>query len=476
MSTKAIRTALGLLVCALLWAPAAAHAATFYVDANAPNDAGDGSAHQPRKTIVGGGMLMSRSGGDTLVLRAGTYPGERNAVHQLPRGSLDAWNVIKAEVDGTVIITAPLDLRLGDHHLQFEGLRWEGSIEKGITGRYVKMLRCAFKDGPATGNTVVLAIGTNDATPGAQHILVEDSYVYGSGGRYKILVYNADKVILRRIVGRHQDGWGDTRGDPQAVVSLYNSTDVLTQNLLLLDSGGHGYFEAALYHPSNKRASRNIHNIGAIILNIAGTAVGWDDHLASSGNRLADSVIWNAKSAAVINGARHSGTLENLTVGKMSRNGIVDWKNGRLFSVKNSLFWEVSTKNLRAVTHENNVCFAPGCDGAASMNPATSGLKWLPRIEANSPLAKAGAGGAPVGATVVKRLGVSGTLYGEPGFDQETPQDLWPWPNEAAIKHAMCDAVKIASGFCAAASLTRYVWEQLGTPLPMSIASSVAKP
>ncbi len=474
MSIKLLRVALAPFV--LLWAHSSVHAASIYVDANAPDDAGNGSSSQPKKSIGSGALLMSRSGGDTLIVRAGTYAGEGNALRRVPPGTAGAWNAIKAEVDGTVTITAPLHIPLGDHYLQLEGLKWEGPFAKGITGRFVKVLRCAFKDGPSSKNTVVLGIGTNDATPGAQYILIEDSYVYGSGGRYKVLVYNADKVVLRRIVARHQGGWSDTKGDPQAVVSLYNSTDVLTQNLLLLDSGGHGYFEAALYHPSNKRASSNIQTAGAIILNIAGTAVGWDDHLASSGNRLEDSIIWRARTAIFVNGAPHSGTLDRLTIGKISGSGINDWKDGRQFSIKNSLIWEMGSKNLRSVVHQNNVCFALACSGEATMNPATSGLRWLPRIEANSALSRAGAGNTQVGATVLKRLGISGTLYGEPGYNQATTQDLWPWQNEAAIKHSMCDEVNVTTGFCAAASLTHYVWEQLGNSAPASFASPPVKP
>ncbi|MFZ2650123.1 MAG: hypothetical protein WA210_08445, partial [Burkholderiaceae bacterium] len=195
---------------------------TYYVDANAADDSGNGSLSRPKKYIGSGAALMSSSGGDTLIVKAGTYSNPLDAIGKLVSGKAGAWNIIRAEVDGTVTITAPLNIPLGDHYLQFEGLKWEGPTEKGINGRFVKMLRCAFKDGPATGNTVVLGIGTSNATPGAQYILVEDSYVYGAGGRYKILVYNSDKVILRRIVARHQDGWSDTKGDPQAVVSLYN--------------------------------------------------------------------------------------------------------------------------------------------------------------------------------------------------------------------------------------------------------------
>ena len=449
-----------------------AKGAVYFVDANAADDSGDGSTDRPKKYIGSGAALMSSAGGDTLVLKAGTYGNALDTIDTLVSGKANGWNVIKAEVDGTVIITAPLNLSLDDHYLQFEGLKWGGPTEKGISGRYVKMLRCAFKDGPATGNTVVLAIGTNDATPGAQHILIEDSYVYGSGGRYKILVYNADKVVLRRIVARHQDGWSDTKGDPQAVVSLYNSTDVLTQNLLLLDSGGHGYFEAALYHPSNSRASGNIRNIGAIILNIAGTAVGWDDHTASSGNLLDDTVIWKADTAISINGAPHAGVLNRLTIGKIPLGGTNDWSGGGGFTLKNSVLWEVADNKFSSLPHVFNVCFAPACTGNTTLNPANSGLQWLPHTGTGSPLSTAGESGGRAGATVLRRLGISGTLWGETGYDQLSTDKLWPWPNEAAIWQAMCPDAGVATGLCAAPSITHYVWEQLGNPMPASFPSN----
>ncbi len=449
--------------------PSGGQGTTYYVDANASSDSGDGSAARPKKYIGSGAALMSTSGGDTLIVKAGTYNNGKDAIGSLVPGKAGAWNVIKAQVDGTVTITASLSLPLGDHYLQFEGLKWEGPTGKGISGRYVKMLRCAFKDGPATDNTVVLGIGTSDATPGAQHILVEDSYVYGVGGRYKVLVYNSDKVVLRRVVARHRDGWSDFKGDPQAVVSLYNSTDVLTQNLLLLDSGGVGYFESALYHPSNSRASSNIQNVGAIILNITGNAVGWDDSNASSGNLLEDSIIWQASSAVSINGAKHAGLLNRLTIGKIANGGISDWNAGGLFSIKNSVLWEVGNNKFTSVPHANNVCFAPDCGGSEkSFDPAISGLQWLPHTGTGSALSVAGEGGGRVGATVMKRLGVSGTLWGETGYNQPTTQPLWPWENEAAIKTAMCSDVGITTGFCATLSLTRYVWELLGIPMPTS--------
>ena len=444
---------------------------TYYVDASAADDSGDGSTGRPKKYISSGAALMSSAGGSTLIVRAGTYGNAKDSIGSLTPGKAGAWNVIKAEVDGTVTITASMNIPLGDHYLQFEGLRWESQDQKTINGRYVKVLRSAFKGGPSSDNTMQLAIGTNDATPGAQYILVEDSYVYGAGGRYNVLVYNADKVVLRRVVVRHQDGWNDTKGDPQAAVSLYNSSNVLTQNLLIVDSGASGYFEAALYHPSNSHPSSNIQNKGAIILNTKGTGVGWDDSGTSSGNLLEDSVVWGTTNALTINGAAHAGTLNRVTVGKASAGGINDWRGGGKFSLKNSVLWQLSGTNLSSISHSSNDCYSPTCSGEASLNPATSGLTWLTRIELGSALSTAGLSGAgQTGATVLKQLGVSGTLWGDAGYDQVTTQGLWPWTNEAAIKKAMCTDMAVTTGFCAKASLTQYVWEYLGTAAPSTSA------
>jgi hypothetical protein len=443
---------------------------TYYVDASAANDSGDGSSGQPKKYIASGAALLSGAGGDTLIVRAGTYGNARDAIGDEGSGKSGAWNVIKAEVDGAVTITAPLLMGLGDHYVQFEGLKWDSKTTKSVNGRYVKILRCAFKDGPAKDNTVNLAIGTNDATPGAQYVLVEDSYVYGAGGRYNVLVYNADKVVLRRMVARHQDGWSDTKGDPQGVVALYNSTNVLTQNLLLVDSGASGYFEAALYHPSNSHPSSNIHNEGAIILNIAGTGVGWDDHSASTGNLLEDSVIWKTNTAVSINGAAHSGLMNRLTIGQTG-SGLNDWSGGGRFSLTNSLLWEVANNKFSSLPHSNNVCYSPTCSGEKSMNPASSGLLWLTQTGVGSALSTAGAGSGRVGATVLKRLGTSGTLWGEAGYDATTTQNLWPWPDEARIKKSMCTDVGVSTGFCAKPSITQYVWGFLGNTPPASFVA-----
>jgi hypothetical protein len=421
----------------------------YYVDANAPNDTGNGSVNLPKKYISSGAKLLSVAGGDTLIIKAGTYGNSLDAIGNTGSGANGHWNIIKAETDGAVTITVPLDMGLIDHYVQFEGLKWDSKTTKSVLGRFVKILRCGFKDGPATGNTENLAIGTNDATPGAQYVLVEDSYMYGSGSRYKMLVYNSDKVVLRRIVVRHQGGWTDVLdpSDPEAGVSLYNSTNVLTQNVMVVDSGGTANFAAAIYHPSNNTPSANIRNVGAIVLNTKGVGVAWDDSATVTGMSLENSaIVGSTESSVVVNGGKKQVALKNLSIVNTGGSGTARYGHGTTvadFTIANSIVTGWTDDEFKNGITEKTLT-------------TTAAPKWLTQpVGAN-------------GATILKRLGKPGTLYGEPGYDQEQTDNLWPWPNEVGIKESMCMDVSITTGFCAKSSLTQYVWGYLGNAVPMT--------
>lgn len=87
-------------------------------------------------------------------------------------------------------------------------------------------------------------------------------------------------------------------------------------------------------------------------------------------------------------------------------------------------------------------------------------------------------GATSIGSTILKRIGVSGTSYGETGWDTLTSDDLWPFPNEDRIKNEL--SVVSLRGFCAAGNsldgispltLTTYIWEILGNQIPNDIYS-----
>jgi len=127
-------------------------------------------------------------------------------------------------------------------------------------------------------------------------------------------------------------------------------------------------------------------------------------------------------------------------------------------------------------------------------DPLSNGLIYLPRIERGSTLETAGEGGKRVGANVLTFVGKSGTFYGEPGYDQETNLSMWPFPHEDLFKekfqnYSFTDVTRSSPtvpltlsgnrGFASSTAkqlngvddvtLTSYVWEYLGKPMPDEI-------
>jgi hypothetical protein len=100
-------------------------------------------------------------------------------------------------------------------------------------------------------------------------------------------------------------------------------------------------------------------------------------------------------------------------------------------------------------------------------------LKYLVRVEDGSDLDGTASDGKTIGATILKRYGVSGTFYGDTGYSKLTNEDLWPFPNENQIRKNMRTYVGPPSGkrgFCADnMTLTKYIWEYLGNEMPDTI-------
>jgi hypothetical protein len=113
------------------------------------------------------------------------------------------------------------------------------------------------------------------------------------------------------------------------------------------------------------------------------------------------------------------------------------------------------------------------------------------RVEDGSTLDGAGSGGSDIGPTILKQIGISGTLYGETGYDTITNVDLFPFPNESKIKTQMSSYTNNwpegnlpnpARGFCADGkqlngvddiTLTSYIWEYLGNEMPDDIYGTI---
>lgn len=156
---------------------------------------------------------------------------------------------------------------------------------------------------------------------------------------------------------------------------------------------------------------------------------------------------------------------------------------------------------------------AIGTGSLTTTNPLSNGLSYLLRIETGSTLKTSGESGAQMGAQIIYKMGTAGTLYGEAGYNILTSDPLWPFPNEDLIKadmaaylgnvipagttieNALVDitgtphvvnsvtssSINVpaplgARGFAVGTSmdgssqtLTKYIWEQLGSPIPCEI-------
>lgn len=171
-----------------------------------------------------------------------------------------------------------------------------------------------------------------------------------------------------------------------------------------------------------------------------------------------------------------SNVIKNSIVYGGSRWGISRSANGK--NDYNNVFGNVAgnyTSATRGV-HDDN-----------STDPTKTSLLYLPQIENGSAFKTSGEDNGQIGATVLKKYGVTGTFYGE-GEENEyarlTSEDLWPWSDEDIIKNDMSSYNPAGGpsgtrGFCedgnglygGPITLTSYIWEYLGNPCPENICN-----
>jgi hypothetical protein len=357
--------------------------------------------------------------GDTLVLHAGAYTSLK-----LKACTAAAWCTVRAGVDGAVTVTG-LSIGAGNWFTSIEGMKFTGSSGKRVLGSFVKLKRVAFEGGPASGNDVSLQIGSSEVS--AKQVLIEDSWVYGFGGRYKVLVYNGDGVILRRVVVRHDGGWAYDSRNPQGGFSLYDSRNVACQDCLFVDPvASLAGFEAAMYLVSNGTTAfkqTGVSVTGAVLIGSPNNGLAAEGNGTAATYSVSDIAIAGSKQGAL--NTNNAGHTLNAT---------------RVYaSVAGTAFGRWASSGSIKVT-----------DCVVAKGTASSGAT----------LTRCPGGSGPI---LARRTGVAGTLFGEPGFDQVTDEPLWPYPNEARIK-ADFDSVRAAFG---GKSLTEYVWQSLGTAPPL---------
>jgi hypothetical protein len=414
--------------------------------------------------------ISASSSGDTIIIHNGTYT---DSITSVPNGTSSSYTTIKALNAGGVIITGTLHTSYTSKYLAFEGLKWNYAGDKNIEGSYLKFKRCSFQGGGTSGYGCNVVIGTNDFPSATSYILMEDCWSYGLGGRYNFITYLADHVIFRRCIVRHDGGYGPNSGNPEAAFSIYNSQYIELQNCICLDSNldTYVYWDQPFYIIYNSASAESTTHIsvrGCISLNNKGAAYRWDGSSTTiSMDAFENNIGWDMDDWFAVNGSSNidlsiSGTKATLGDKSGITDGFGDWGPGApslsysiAYNCKGTLYNGWSSSNMNT-------------------SPLSAGLMYLPRTETGSALKNAG-----IGANVISKIGVDGTLYGETGYNTTTTNPLWPWPNEARIKIDMASVS--TRGFAATGkqlngtdniTLTSYIWEYLGNQMPSDIYSS----
>lgn len=482
----------------------------YYVDPAALDDTGDGSIGNPKKFITSAIALCSTGNGDNVWLNDGTYA---DALDLISGGSVEAapgtasfWNKIKAINPGNAIITAGLGINgeaIGSAYWEFHGIKWESYTQKAILSHYIKMFSCAFMGGPLVNNENSFSYG--------QYQLYEDCWVGGRGGRFSAGGYESQNTILRRFVVRHDGGWGydpSENPNPEGGLTVYpgpntTSAQVHLQNVITVDCDTYGPPAMndwiAFTFNTHQLSRSNVTQRGCISINNKGVGFGlegtgsWDgpviDDLISIGNEGGVTTNMGA-------GTTNTSFFKNCLVSDTSNYAFADWQDtataGNHFDqsimMNNSLG---SIRDTNMTSRDSNVCFNNGPNGSCGTNPINldplaNGLLYPVRVESGSLLSTAGPGGSRVGPDVLYKIGVSGTMYGEPGWDTVTNEPLWPWPNEDRIKADFASVQAVpgetlpgARGFATGTSidgtqqtLTKYIWEFYGNQIPSDIYST----
>lgn len=491
-----------------------AHSATYYIAPTGNDSTGNGSTGTPWLTLSE--AFTNMSGGDTLIVKDGTYTGIDNMMTETripPVGSPGAWTIIKAEHDGMAVfdgentkVTAfygPMT-HVGPVYWQFEGLVWRrstGCCFQVVRASHIKLLRCGAED--ASADAVNFYLGRN-----ADYSLMENCYAWGDG-RYKFEFYQSTGVILRNCVGRMDVV--ENSGGPIGVFTLYSCHNAEAQNCIAIDcdqpdrydSGG-GQWAGAMTVVCTDAPSSNAGFKQCIALNVDINAGSIAQNSYSADSYLDNCIFWDIQSPAgnYLFSDRGDRTRWNsCTVGcsstpyRLIGNGDGD----RNLSMRNCVFYNNysgSNQILMGYTDRNYDAFYLNNSTPSLMNSETNsvnpfwnnisnptgGIKYITRIESGSNLDGQGESGADIGANATTLIGTSGTLYGETGYNTDTEVSMWPFPNEDLIKTKMAayeyEGVVSTRGFCSPENqlngtdeitLTSYIWEYLGNEMPADI-------
>jgi len=446
--------------------------------------------------------MSAMSTGDTLIIRDGTYTGSSNVIvagHVPPNGTSNAYTTIRAENPGSVIFDGSGTTNMfydisGINYIVFSGIVWQngGSVGAVYLGNanHVKFQQCGIR-GDST-STSGMSLHT------CSYMLIEDSYIWGSFF-YGINPYHCYHLVLRRIVGRLDR----SNGAWAAPFAVYGCTDVEVQNCIAIDCDQTSLYTVTseniygFYNPNNSDGTERANYRGCIALNIHGPSKAShgffissdcaDYYLENCAIWGTDKGLWDRSGKAVINHCTFGlntpdsgwGTVispRQITNSILTNNSTYGIENGSTTMDYNCLYSNLPNYSASSMRGTHDYC----TENSNSINPRTNSLLYLTRIENNSTLNTKASDGLSIGATIMYRIGVTGTLWGEMGYNTTTSEKLWPFPNETVIRNKMMTYSTGGSngsrGFCAdGQTLTRYIFEYLGNTIPTGLYG-ISKP
>ena len=476
------------------------------------------------------------------------------AVQHPPSGTPDVYTTIIAQHPGQAILEDGSYIRLDGEwpvsYASFKGLFVKGGqiavfgyghskAESSDRHHHIKFIRNGVQGG--------LDLEDNGDTKSpfnafrCDDILFENNYTFG-GGRYKFTSYQSSNIVWRRNVARYDRG--TFHNEPKGTYSVYSTMDALLSNNMAIDGDSpdfvtQGELAGEFATPTtigDTRANfyRNMQLNSAFLFGnmddqMSGgggdsdvehkDGVSWDvrpynryimtwgsawfDHMTMgdvASQEFSDNFFngYHNNTRGVTNSILHNFSNGDMfsdidqednheTVGRVVERFGVDTVNISSFSGSLNAAGSAKDSDMFNISNENPLYSEDNVDGA---------LKYLTRIERSSNLSGLGKDSEDIGATVMTFLGRSGTLFGEPGFNEETNIPMWPFPMEHIIKEKFSQynytgkkyighytnrtengegTIIGARGFAVhGESLTNYVWGYLGNVVPpMNVSASL---
>lgn len=480
---------------------------TYYISPSGSDSNTGLSTASPFKTFSK--AFSSLPAGGTLIMMDGTYTSGTTGLINIIDGSSNSDvppNGISASQRTTIrALNQGAAKHMGSiwlgtktatsQYLTFDGLYVEADL--AIRPRHSSYITFKNIGAKTTCNDdcgAMLLGDKEDSWPSTHHILVEDSWFWGKS-RGIAMNYWSQYNVWRRVVVRGDgcNGAGCVgSGNPNIGITVYASQYTSLQNVFVVDrilGGGRQYadFAQACHDPL---PHGNNEWLGNMSLNSEDAAAIMDPENSQGTMTFKDFVIWNPGFGGI---AAYTGdatwNFDNTTI-YLNTSAEDAWgfylqntAGGRIRSA--TVFGTASNGSAVSSGYpvsytDVNGIFGSGAftgntcsTGCKTTNPSADGtppsIKYPVRIEAGSALKGTGYGGSDYGANIMYRYGVDGAVWGDTNYNTLTSAQLWPWPNQDRIKKEMCTDSGVTRGFCGSTSLTKYIWEAAGNPMPANL-------